>query len=89
MIDVDWIPRLFFKLASSIDWRYEQQCLDDITACVAECYSLHSASENHIHKIQNVLFPRLKNLIPPTRFQSGVLFEVTSLEKLYRIFERC
>lgn len=86
---MDQIPQLFFRLSSMVEWNFEQQCFADISASLAYCYAIHSSSQDFQNKTQNFIIPKLKNFIPPTRFQTGVLFEITSLEKLYKVFERC
>ncbi|GAM26719.1 hypothetical protein SAMD00019534_098940 [Acytostelium subglobosum LB1] len=40
--------------------------------------------------IQHLIFPALKRLVPPKSFSNdGTIIMVTSLEKLFKVFERC
>lgn len=56
------------------------------------CLGLNGSSEENIHwrsLIENVLFPRVKSRIFATKQLEAHVKELTNLDKLYKIFERC
>jgi DNA mismatch repair protein MLH1 len=115
--DLDLIPLLLLRLASSVDWRSEQECFRTMARELADFYCVQPADDGESDEwldepqpganaaaveafaaqakrnaaMEHVLFPALKrHLKPSARMVSdGSFVNVASLDKLYKVFERC
>jgi DNA mismatch repair protein MLH1 len=115
--DLDLIPLLLLRLASSVDWMSEQECFRTAARELADFYCLQptddgesgewldepapgasaavveafAAQAKRREAMEHVLFPAVKrHLKPSARMVSdGTFVNVASLDKLYKVFERC
>jgi DNA mismatch repair protein MLH1 len=89
-VDWDIEIRCFDGIAHELALYYSrfEIMIDPDTASVATAPAL---SEQSIDILSSIILPAYKNyLIPNRKFvSSGGVIEVTSLEKLYKVFERC
>jgi DNA mismatch repair protein MLH1 len=76
--------------------RYEQPCFDTLAQEIARFYSLKKLedSEGLVERkwtIEHVIFPAIRQRFAPPQAmaQDGTIVQVASLEKLYKVFERC
>jgi DNA mismatch repair protein MLH1 len=94
------IPFLLLSLATEVNWAEEQACLDGIARRLSRAYSLHrlqfSSQEdtdgpNQAWVVEHMLLPSLRLRFSPPRelAKDGTVVQITSLEKLYKVFERC
>ncbi|KAI3872153.1 hypothetical protein MKW98_011645 [Papaver atlanticum] len=136
--NMDHLPEFVLSLGNDVDWEDEQNCMQSISASLANFYALHPPllpnpsgegrqfyknrkqtgngeenvndpreSEDNLDleliseaetawaqrewSIQHVLFPSLRLFLKPPKLMAtnGTFVQVASLEKLYKIFERC
>lgn len=96
------LPFFLLRLGTEIEWGDEQECLFGIASELASLFQLHEEELYHagiegkkVPKvewvIQHILLPAMKSEFHvPKKFRhSGVISQIASLEKLYKIFERC
>lgn len=95
------LPRFLAKLALQTRWDAEAPCFSDVLGHLAWYYALLRPVEGDGRELSDeardvlsvVLFPAMKRHLRPHRSDelrdADWLLEVTSLEKLYRVFERC
>lgn len=95
------LPRFLARLALQTRWDAEAQCFSDVLGHLAWYYALlrpvdgdgRELSDEARDALSAVLFPAMKRHLRPHRTDElrevDWLLEVTSLEKLYRVFERC
>lgn len=94
------VPQLLVELATNVNWKEEQSCLDGIARVLGKAYTLHEKqfpqepgaerpSQSWI--CEHVLLPsmRLRFSPPAVLATNGAVVQITSLEKLYKVFERC
>lgn len=86
----------FVVMVLETNWNEEKDCFRDVAIRIAEYYARmdtgHEVLEDAQIKFRDVLFPAMRKYLIPQKsffsFPSAVL-EVTALEQLYKIFERC
>ena len=97
------LPMFFVRLASDTDWTDEQQCFTNIAQHLAALYCAPVQADGQVYVpgkapdavtsnlITGTLLPAIQHflLLPNACTFDGTIKEVASLEKLYRIFERC
>jgi len=98
------LPLFFLRLAADIDWEDELLCFQGIARELSKLYStIVSWSEDNRKSIDQIvscaLYPAFRAyLIPPIMDPSDCesfaaigrnIIQLTSLEKLYKVFERC
>ena len=99
------LPAFLILLCEQVEWTNEQDCFESASYIMADYYvqSLpatnddgtwnHNEQHPRNHLFKNVIFPLIrKKLYPPRDFlrgSEGVFVQVTRLENLYKIFERC
>ncbi|KAJ3449686.1 DNA mismatch repair protein mlh1 [Anaeramoeba flamelloides] len=91
------LPPFLFRLVLNVNWKKEFNCFKGIANELSEFYSIRPLYEKNqdseIQKyIQNFLFPEMKRkkfFAPKSLIRKNSIIEITKLEKLYKIFERC
>lgn len=98
--DPSAIPGFLWRLATETEWRYEKRCFEDVVGHLGVCYAqlplqdiggdMLLTSEGK-ETLEKVLFPALKQLLlPPAGLDDDACIDtLTTLERLYRQFERC
>jgi DNA mismatch repair protein MutL len=99
-----YLPTFLLRLATVVDWDNEKDCFRGIAEELSIFYSrfeLDSADSDPESRVlsvgakttlQNVFVPAYRQLLIPQRSMVAdrtSIIEVTSLEKLYKVFERC
>lgn len=88
------LPMFLIRLATDVNFEDEKECFRSICTELSTFYSKWSLSgdnKNYNYLIEHVIIPKIqKFLLPPTRFTSdGTFLKLTSLQELYKVFERC
>lgn len=91
---MSYLPIFLVTLATEVDYADEKNCLREISLQIAKFYSqisLSSSQEDLEFLIQTIIVPEIrKNLRPPKKFANDRTFlKLTSLQDLYKVFERC
>ena len=86
------------------EWRYERRCFEDVIGHLGVCYAQlpsHEVVSDNFRELvleddaketlEKVIFPALKQLLlPPAGLDDDACIDtLTTLERLYRQFERC
>ncbi|KAJ3452998.1 DNA mismatch repair protein mlh1 [Anaeramoeba flamelloides] len=95
--DFYYLPIFLFKLVLNVNWKKEFNCLRGIAKELSEFYSIRPIYGKNLDLetqkyIQNFLFPEMKRkkfFAPKSFIKNNSIIEITKLEKLYKIFERC
>ena len=98
------IPGFLWRLAMETEWRYERRCFEDVIGHLGVCYAQlpsHEIVKDDFRELvleddaketlEKVIFPALKQLLlPPAGLDDDACIDtLTTLERLYRQFERC
>lgn len=88
------LPLFVIRMATEVNYEDEKHCFKTICDELASYYSrlsLTSAESDLQQLSENVLYPEImKKLSPPKKFLTdGTLLKLTSLQELYKVFERC
>lgn len=88
------LPMFFIRLATEVNFEDEKECFRGICqelACLYSKWSLASDDKSYNYLIEHIVIPKIqKCLIPPTKFANdGTFLKLTSLQELYKVFERC
>lgn len=87
------LPVFIIRLACDVNYESEKECFKHICNELASYYaklSLRSSDEEFLFLNETVLFPEIRKLQPPKTFlKDGTLLKLTSLQELYKVFERC
>lgn len=88
------LPVFIIRLACDVNYDSEKECFRDICKELASYYSklsLTSSDDEFQFLNETILLPEIrKNLQPPKIFlKDGTLLKLTSLQELYKVFERC
>ncbi|KAM8713362.1 hypothetical protein ACLKA7_013643 [Drosophila subpalustris] len=88
------LPIYLLRLATEVEWEQEAQCFESFCRETARYYAQLDWQDDgdmrsqHWH-MEHVLFPGFKKyLLPPPRLKQ-LLYELTNLPSLYKVFERC
>lgn len=94
------LPKALCALGTSVNWRSEQQCLHDIATILAVLYCepvtdtsavVDGNAPSFAWLSEHVLLPELRNHFdaPKSLAEEGDVVRIASLDKLYKVFERC
>ncbi|KAI5476391.1 DNA mismatch repair protein MLH1 [Pseudohyphozyma bogoriensis] len=92
------LPLFLVRLGVQVDWKNEKACFETFLQELAFFYVFPPPSElddeeqkeKEKKQIQHAVFPAAKQyLVPPERMLKRDFVMVTSLESLYKVFERC
>ena len=88
------LPMFIIRLATEVNYDDEKECFRTISEELAYFYSrwsLKSEDKDFNFLMEHVIFPEIrKNLIPSKEMANdGTFLKLTSLQELYRVFERC
>lgn len=88
------LPIFLIRMACDINYEDEKECFKSICKELANFYSRLSltSSDEELHLLsETILFPAIsKHLLPPAKFlNDGTFLTLTSLQELYKVFERC
>jgi len=92
--DMSALPLFLIRLATEVNWQSEEDCFRSVALELSEFYATFPSNDDPSPErddlIGQTLFPSWKTLKPPKSLSSdGSVVQIASLEKLYRIFERC
>lgn len=102
--DINRLPELVVRLGRDVDWSKDVDAVHDIAKLISENYAiqepLSKSKESGIGEkvlcknewvIRHVIFAALRSSAKPhaMRATDGTIAQVTTLEKLYKVFERC
>ncbi|PRP82276.1 hypothetical protein PROFUN_06288 [Planoprotostelium fungivorum] len=101
----DLLPAFIYSLCLDVDWTEELRCIDSLTRVIAEWekdfggrsededrfYAGERAEEEEEKVVENVLYPAIKSVLKPTEelIENRSILQIASMEKLYKVFERC
>jgi len=99
-LDPNRLPLFVLSLGQKVEWDEEEDtCLRSIAAVIAEAYMLDNDekddNEEDIvdleHFVRHVILPSFQNSLVAGKHRAsdGSIIEITRLEHLYRVFERC
>ncbi len=88
--DLSLTPQLLYVLAARVDWTAEEPCLFSVALALADFYT-YTNTQHTTEDIVHLLLPALRTqLKPPRKFlTTGAIEVITSMEQLYKVFERC
>jgi len=82
------LPAFLLRLGTEVEWEDEEACFQGVAKELALLFRIDGDDEEKVHNDVWKIFPYLTT----DRFQppsSCEVLELTRLEKLYRVFERC
>jgi DNA mismatch repair protein MutL len=89
------LPLFLLRLATEVEWTQEKLCFHGICRELGSFYAQFPASDDgnddyQTARIRHLIFPAISTLlIPLNQMQMRDFVPLTSLPKLYRVFERC
>lgn len=88
------LPMFMIRLATEVNYDGEKECFQAIAKELSSFYSrwsLTSDDKEFNYIMEHLIFPEIKkNLSPPKEFANdGTFLKLTSLQELYKVFERC
>lgn len=88
------LPMFLIRLATEVNFEDEKECFRSICkelSCFYSKWSLASDEKNYNYLTEHLIFPKIqKSLLPPAKFANdGTFLKLTSLQELYKVFERC
>ncbi|XP_070498450.1 DNA mismatch repair protein Mlh1 isoform X2 [Chironomus tepperi] len=89
------LPMFIVRLAADVNFDDEKECFKNICSELATFYSKWSVKESNEKEfeylMEHVIFPKIQShLQPPEKFVNDETFlKLTSLQELYKVFERC
>lgn len=91
---ISQLPLFIIRLATDVNYDDEKECFRAISIELASFYSRFSLTtddKEFNYVMEHIIFPEFrKNLNPPAELANdGTFLKMTSLQELYRVFERC
>jgi len=89
------LPMFVVRLAADVNYEDEKECFRNICSELATFYSKWSTKESNEKEfdyvMEHIIFPKIRShLQPPEKFlNDGTFLKLTSLQELYKVFERC
>lgn len=88
------LPLFLIRMACEVDYDDEKECFASIFKELANFYSrfsLTTSDDDFNYLAETIIYPEIrKNLQPPAKFLKDTTFlKLTSLQELYKVFERC
>jgi DNA mismatch repair protein MLH1 len=87
------LPLFLLRLATEVNWSEEKPCFHTISRELGSFYAQlpsNVSSDEHLAAVRHTVFPAVSTLFVPSHHNQSTDFAtVTSLPKLYRVFERC
>lgn len=80
------------RLVTEVEWLKEKQCFDSFSRETAFFYARTALTTDEFDwkwLIEHVIYDNVKRyLIPSAQLETAIL-QITSLQNLYKVFERC
>ena len=93
------LPAFLLALGNNVDWTEEKPCFMGVANALAGLYSIADVEEkisattsldpDHEWSVQHVVIPAMQQLLRPPKSLTTAFVEVASLERMFRVFERC
>jgi DNA mismatch repair protein MLH1 len=89
------IPNFLLRLATEVDWAEEKPCFHGVCRELGNYYGTLDTDPAIYNQVRHMLFPAVSSLLVPTadmvndQSTASPIRVLTSLSKLYRVFERC
>uniref|UniRef100_A0A1A9V9Q8 DNA mismatch repair protein S5 domain-containing protein n=1 Tax=Glossina austeni TaxID=7395 RepID=A0A1A9V9Q8_GLOAU len=90
-----YLPLYMLRLATDVEWEEEEKCFETFCRETANYYAtvsdvdIKDDPKRHRWQTEHILYPALKKYLLPSEKIGKELYELTSLPKLYKVFERC
>ena len=85
------VPLFLLRLATEVNWTEEKPCFFGICQELASFYAQLPSGDDHSLLVRHTIFPAVSALLSPSKdiSQSESFIVVSSLNGLYKVFERC
>lgn len=89
------LPMFLIRLAADVNFDNEKECFKGVCRELATFYSkwsLKESSEKEFNFLmEHIIFPKIRSSLQPTEkfTKDGTFIKLTSLQELYKVFERC
>lgn len=89
------LPIYLLRLSTEVEWETEKDCFETFCRETAAYYAkislveIYANPELHKWTVEHILFPAFKKYLLPPEALNEIFYELTSLPKLYKVFERC
>ncbi|XP_055840239.1 DNA mismatch repair protein Mlh1 [Episyrphus balteatus] len=91
--NITFLPMYLLRLATKVNWNTEEDCFESFCRETALFYSSFSradaTSKKHKWMIEHSVSPALKKELLPSTQVTLNMYELTNLQILFKVFERC